>query len=50
MSLGRKGQLMCLGAGSQVDTYTGAFCAAEALALAWTFSAGSLVAGFPGVE
>jgi hypothetical protein len=32
-----------------VDTHTGAFFAAEAFSLAWTFSAGSLVAGFPGV-
>ena len=30
--------------------YTGAFWAAVALALAWAFSAGSLVAGLPGVE
>lgn len=32
------------------DTYTGAFCAADALALACAFSAGSFVAGLPGVE
>lgn len=32
------------------DIYTGALFAAEAFSLACSFSAGSLVAGFPGVE
>jgi hypothetical protein len=32
-----------------MDIYIGAFFAAEAFPLAWAFSAGSLVAGFPGV-
>jgi hypothetical protein len=32
------------------DIYTGAPWGAEALAAAWAFSAGSFVAGFPGVE
>lgn len=34
----------------RVDIYTGSSCAEAAFSLAWAFSAGSLVAGFPGVE
>jgi hypothetical protein len=46
-----KGELVVLcDDGRCVDgIYVGAFCAAEAFSLAWAFSAGSLVAGFPGV-
>jgi hypothetical protein len=36
--------------GGRVDIYTGSSFAEEAFSLACAFSAGSLVAGFPGVE
>ena len=52
MSLGKRCELLVLWlmmVGWR-DIYTGAPWGAEALAAAWAFSAGSFVAGFPGVE